>query len=395
MRLMALVLLACCLNVLAEPEAGQQDKPLWKAAQDGDVVRIQQLLDAKATLDDQQNAFKATPLMYAAGSGRLAVLKMLLMAGARPNLQDNRGATALWYAVKSNHVECVTELIAAGADPNIPSNDSSTPLILAARHETPPCLAALLVKRPDINVINNRGFSALMVAAGANRLENVKVLINAGADIDLENSDHETALIKAGQRGQMEMVKYLTSAGAKKTSVFLNRSTERDDKLTPAQRWALATSAMLAQHNGRSHETLAVGINDKRIYIKTLERDWSIKNREDLLKILDSLGTDSPDRRVHSAWNLCHYIWLVRAGYTVDYLTADESWQKIMPIAQRIQRNYNSWEEVGRDYMVVRQKVDKQDPASAEGYSFIFNLMIRKDDVNSPWNINPWETPLN
>lgn len=113
-----------------------------------------------------------------------------------------------------------------------------------------------------------------------------------------------------------------------------------------------------------------------------------------MLKTLEGLATASSESKELFAWHLCHYIWLVRAGYTADYLNADESWQKIMPIAQRIQRDFHSWVELGQDYMVIHDKRFKQDPNQLGAYQFIYNLLISKTEPNSPWNLNPWDTRL-
>jgi hypothetical protein len=377
-------------------QAESEPAPLWKAARDGDVARIQQLLDAKAPVDEQLGTEKATPLMYAAGFGRLDAVKMLIKAGARLDLRDSWGQAALWSAVRLDRFDCVTELLAAGADSNVRTNYGQTPLIVAAELESTRCLVALLEKHPDLNAVDNVGFSALMRAAWVGRFENVKALLKAGADIDLENSDGETALVKAGQRGNEGMVIYLTQAGAKKTKVFLNECLERDQTLTPAQRWAIATTALLTQYNGYSLETLAVGKESRAVWLKSLQNDWGVNSRTDLFTELNWLSShldfpDSPEGREHLAWNLCRYIFLARTGYTAGYLSSDEAWQKIPPIAQRIQRSYHSWEELEGDYLAWREKGHW---VGAPAFRSIYKLMLCKDDPNSPWNISPWDTPL-
>jgi ankyrin repeat protein len=378
-------------------QVAQENAPLWKAAQDGDLARIQHLLDAKALVDDQNNNFQSTPLMYAAGCGRVEALKLLLKAGARPDLKNNLGFTALWCASKNNHADCVKELLAAGADPDIPGDNGRTPLIAVARHSSPGCLIALLEKHPKLDVIDNQGFSALMLAAGFGHIENVQALVKAGADIDLENTDNETALIKAGQRGQVEVVAYLTSIRVKKTKVFLNECSERDPDLTPARRWALATVALSSQYKGRAHEVLAWKPDDSGSVPplrEELRKGWGIKNRDDLLKILDSLASASSQSREVYAWHLCHCISLTKYGFTVGFLNRDESWQKIMPIAKLIQRDFHSWEDLAQNYMAIDKIREEQSPKTIERYRFVYELLSNKNDPNSPWNINPWNTPL-
>ncbi len=48
--------------------------------------------------------------MWAAGFGRTAAVQVLLAAGARPELKDNRGKTALDMAREGKHAETATVL---------------------------------------------------------------------------------------------------------------------------------------------------------------------------------------------------------------------------------------------------------------------------------------------
>ncbi len=52
-----------------------------------------------------------TPLMLAAGVGDLELVRVMLLAGANPDIQDNKGMTALHAAAKSSNDGCVDLLI--------------------------------------------------------------------------------------------------------------------------------------------------------------------------------------------------------------------------------------------------------------------------------------------
>jgi hypothetical protein len=54
-----------------------------------------------------------TALMWAAGFGKTAAVKVLLDAGARADLRDNRGQTALDMAREGKHDEAATVLASA------------------------------------------------------------------------------------------------------------------------------------------------------------------------------------------------------------------------------------------------------------------------------------------
>ncbi|CAL1265275.1 unnamed protein product, partial [Larinioides sclopetarius] len=54
---------------------------------------------------------KQTPLMNATSRGCVQMVRLLLEAGADPNLQDSDGSTALMYAAVHGHEACVGFLL--------------------------------------------------------------------------------------------------------------------------------------------------------------------------------------------------------------------------------------------------------------------------------------------
>lgn len=100
---------------------------LMEAAQQGDLPMVYALLAAGAEID-HQSSIGLTPLMCAAETsgtrkaGCLAIIKVLLAAGADPNRQAKEdlgyGMTALIKAASGGCLEIVEALLAHGADPN-------------------------------------------------------------------------------------------------------------------------------------------------------------------------------------------------------------------------------------------------------------------------------------
>ena len=56
------------------------------------------------------------PLFFCCQYGNISVVKMLLSAGADPNLQGSDGICCLFLAVQNGHILIVEELILANAD---------------------------------------------------------------------------------------------------------------------------------------------------------------------------------------------------------------------------------------------------------------------------------------
>jgi uncharacterized protein len=65
----------------------------------------------------------STALMWAAGYGHVEVLRMLLEAGARPELRDNRGKTASMIAREEGHPGAA-EMLAVNAPRNPAISDT-------------------------------------------------------------------------------------------------------------------------------------------------------------------------------------------------------------------------------------------------------------------------------
>jgi hypothetical protein len=167
------------------------------------------------------------------------------------------------------------------------------------------------------------------------------------------------------------------------------------------QLWAIALTGIMTEYNNDSHITLnsrALNERNKKEYLKILERDWGINNREELLETLEKMEHDGHaatfetikqiinkinnnslqpneyelnktdyNRLIYTvenwelykdktilAWDLGRNIALCRWGYDVGYLNKNEAWGKIMYFAKKIQPLYKSWEEYGTDYFAGR-----------------------------------------
>ena len=148
----------------------------------------------------------------------LELMQALLEAGAEPNAQiarklwfsptshdrgwiDQAGATPFWRAAMSTDVAAMKVLVAAGADPNLKTDGDATPLMVASGlgwignfSQNPPdswveAVEYCLELENDINAVDKNGFTALHGAASRGDNEIVQLLVDQGARVDIVNED--------------------------------------------------------------------------------------------------------------------------------------------------------------------------------------------------------------
>jgi hypothetical protein len=215
---------------------------------------------------------------------------------------------------------------------------------------------------------------------------------------------------------------------------------DKPKELSDAQRWALGASGMLASRNHLKFDSLA-GCEINAFNIKewksVIERDWGINNRKDLLDELRWLEHSGHNARYerfvklllslqkipgHSylfsffekntkfrynlvlvnkyhkslgskgilGWDTERYICLCRWGYICGYLTEKEAWEKIMPAARFLQKTFDSWDDLGTNYIIGREFWS---PNDEDRYLF-YDTHIRLLEMSSPCKDLPWNLSL-
>ena len=211
--------------------------------------------------------------------------------------------------------------------------------------------------------------------------------------------------------------------------------------VTGPKAWAVACCALLVETNRGWHDTLPIKpINSSSVQTRkeSLDEWWGIKNKADLTRILCWLETDghraqfqklgrqlqtlnfveftlllrkTTDRdRLNElriareyypklgkkslvGWDFCRAIFLCRAAYECGYISENEAWYHIMVYAQYLQQTFDSWEDLGRNYIIGRQFwSSKRTHENGSDFNDIYMRLL--ETPSSPWNTLDWNMDL-
>lgn len=198
--------LAELLEAGADPNARQEKWPHFTALLEAidsldnggslDVVMMLLLRGADANACDAKN--ETTPLLMAIVRGRHEAARLLLVAGANPNVRGDEGDSPLRWAVSCGDVAMATTLLRLGAVSTIddyggpPAGSGRTALGIAAGRLDVPMIALLLDAGADPSRGGDTDYSALRYVQSA---EGSDAARSAAAAL------LSTALEKAGPRG--------------------------------------------------------------------------------------------------------------------------------------------------------------------------------------------------
>eukprot|EP01063_Lacrimia_lanifica_P000366 TRINITY_DN1017_c1_g2_i9.p1 TRINITY_DN1017_c1_g2~~TRINITY_DN1017_c1_g2_i9.p1 ORF type:complete len:295 (+),score=41.26 TRINITY_DN1017_c1_g2_i9:103-987(+) len=163
-------------------------------------------------------------LWIALTEGDVHVLRLLIMAGVDINAV-RRGCSTIHFAAESGHLSVVQILIEAGASVDARSKDTSTPLSIACLHGHEPVCEYLLQCGADPALVaQNR--APLTHAAGTGHVGISKLLLEKDVDINAQSPlDSATALIAAAEGGHLDAVVFLVEHGAQLNLRNVDRKT--------------------------------------------------------------------------------------------------------------------------------------------------------------------------
>lgn len=142
------------------------DNELLAACLGGEIEKVRSLLEKGVSANARSDDFykmgahrQVTPLMCAASTGHLEIVRLLLQSGADVAAESllyksdgGAGTQALHFACAGGHLAVMQALLDAGANPNAHGRWGRTPLTLAIREKQFDAVRLLLTRGADVKL---------------------------------------------------------------------------------------------------------------------------------------------------------------------------------------------------------------------------------------------------
>ena len=142
--------------------------PLFRACQEGNFAKAQNLLESCPEDLNRQDEDGWTPIRMSVEIGHLKLVKFLFAHGADISIADDRGNTCIHVGSVCGHLKCVEFLYTNGADINRTNDNGATPFWIAAFGEKPLLLQFLYDNGADVQRPSNSKTSPWDIACKKN-----------------------------------------------------------------------------------------------------------------------------------------------------------------------------------------------------------------------------------
>jgi ankyrin repeat protein len=201
-------------QVAPSPAETAAYRGLHAAAARGDVVKIEQLVAAKADINSR-DAYGRTPLHVATFAKQRAAMRALIQAGADKSALENDRYDAVTIAAVADDEDSLRTLLSLGASAKlVTSRFEGTALIAAAHLGHDGVVRQLIAAGAPLDHVNNLHWTATIESivlgnGGPRHQATLKALVEAGANLQLADMHGKTPLDLARNYGYTEMVRLL------------------------------------------------------------------------------------------------------------------------------------------------------------------------------------------
>ncbi|XP_046584142.1 uncharacterized protein LOC124291244 [Haliotis rubra] len=195
-------------------EEYDDETALHGAAASGHLAIVHVLVQAGAATHLKDKTLK-TPLMMAAEHNKPNVVQYLMKVGARVDDRGEDGMTCIHYAAKAGHTEVIKLLLESGKiGPNAQDDGGWTPIIWAAESQLITTVKYLISQGADPTVKDNEENTGLHWAAYAGSVAITEMFLDSGCEFDTPNEHGDRPLHIAARQNHYESVVLLLARGA-------------------------------------------------------------------------------------------------------------------------------------------------------------------------------------
>ena len=208
------------VNELAVVVRDPEVEALVAAAAVGRLEQVRAALDAGVDPDARPLARASTALAEAVRRGDVAMARLLLQRGARPDRAAIDGVRALSLAIASGREALLQRLLAAGASVNERDATGHTPLALAAAYDRRAAMRILHAAGAQIDLAGRFG-PPIVVCAERGLPGACAQLLRLGADVNATDAGGRSALFFATQRQDRALGRLLLASGAEPGAIYV------------------------------------------------------------------------------------------------------------------------------------------------------------------------------
>ncbi|NXW83618.1 UACA protein, partial [Alopecoenas beccarii] len=190
------------------------DDRLMKAAERGDVEKVQSILAKKGVSPSKLDVEGRSAFHVVASKGNLDCLNTILVHGVDITATDAAGRNALHLAAKYGHALCLQKLLQYNCPTENVDLQGRTALHDAAMSDCSSSIQLLCDHGASVNSKDGDGRTPLVLATQMCRPAVCQLLIDRGADVNARDKQNRTALMLGCEYGCKDAVEVLLRNGA-------------------------------------------------------------------------------------------------------------------------------------------------------------------------------------